>query len=506
MTRRSVFVALSLVIAALALAIWWAAGHTSANDAPAVRPDAALQPARDPARSELELAAGEPRDARTMATETTTAGVAANETPNESDRPVGRIRVHIVDAEQRALTRIRGFLGIERDPLTRASTWSGERPAWRIEPVGLSVPRRAWNITIPEGGTFEFECLELGTWSIDCQADGFRGANVDVVLDDVTPQRDVDLVVRRERSLEVSLRTPDGEPFLAALYRAFPQYGAAVNAQLRRIGDRDGTGLVAFTAVIGPARDATYWRTLHTDVFESLTVSAFVAGTLLASGDAPVGVDDLSLVASVDTVSAALGDLSVLVVDDATDVPVAHASVDCGTEGYVLPAEITDENGRVAFTDVLGPEVKLSATSENYAPVTRTVTIFPRRRNGTIVRLERGVTISGTLRRANGQATSDAACLATFDAGSNRGTLVQQAAQRGPTFAFEHVPRGRYVACAESTWRTRNARSGRELELPEPPEVAARSGRMPEGFVYVDATGGSVTNLVLVVPEAAKPR
>ena len=101
MTRRSVFVALSLVIAALALAIWWAAGHTSANDAPAVRPDAALQPARDPARSELELAAGEPRDARTMATETTTAGVAANETPNESDRPVGRIRVHIVDAEQR---------------------------------------------------------------------------------------------------------------------------------------------------------------------------------------------------------------------------------------------------------------------------------------------------------------------------------------------------------------------------------------------------------------------
>jgi hypothetical protein len=498
--RQGVWIAIASLVASIALVVWWASARTAPTDAGASGDSASRPDTSEEARAELEVTGNEFSTARAIAASPVTEVAATSEMPDAAELPPGQIRLRLVDAQGQRLTRLKGFLGIERDP--RVPSGSGARNAWMVESRTSPFTRRAWNVTIPESGECVFEGLEFGKWNVDCQADGFRQVSVDVSLLESSPRQDIELVVARQRTIEVSFRTPDGEPFLAALKRAFPRYADALHPQLSRAVDSGGNDVVSFTTEIGPARDATYWLTLHAGSMESLSVSAFVADTLLANIDAPADVESVTLVASVDAVEAALGTLSVVVVDQATDRPIGRASVKCSAAEFALRTLIADVDGRVEFEGIIGTKVSVSATIAGYARTTQAVVITPRTRTETIVRLDHGVTISGVMRAEDGSEVFKLAYLASFDEGSNRGTFVGQS-QGGRTFTFENLARAHYVAFTSSGTRSYSDDVSKRLELLEPPDVAARNGRLPKGLVYVDARGGSVSNVVLVAPVEA---
>lgn len=496
LSRHGVWIALAGIGVSIALVVWWASAHSVTSDARVDGDSVSRSDASDLARAELETS--EVGGARTTAAPRAPEVVATSEFTAEATRPGGQIRLRLVDAQGQRLTRLKGFLGIERDPPPRVSNgWHGGIAAPSTDPV----TRNAWNVTIPESGEYVFEGLELGKWNVDCQADGFHPASVDVILLEANPRQEIELVVSRQRTIEVSFRTPDGEPFRAALNSAYPRYADAVRLELTRASYRGASGLVGFKADIGPARDALYWLTLRANTVEDLTVSAFISDTLLARVAAPVGVENVTLVASVDAVEAALGTLTVVVVDQATDRPIAGASVQYSLAGFALPPLIADEDGRAVFGRVVGPKVSVSAVSDGYAKATQRVVVTPGARAETIVRLDHGVTISGEVRTGDRMFMEAVVNLAAFDEGSSRGAFVSQTRSHRQKFTFEHLPRGHYVVFTHAARRNAGANFNYRYELAEPPEVAALHGRLPRGLVYVDTRGGDVSDVVLDVPD-----
>lgn len=506
MTRRFVSIALALVIAAIALVVWWASAHTVASDVAGERGADVLSDVTEQARAELETSESERIGARTAVTATTAQlprAVASKPLADEVPRPIGEIHLRIVDEQQRPLRGLSGTLHLGRDPLAHVTVGrEGKALAWSQAPDGPLVEEER-DIAIPKNGEFVFEHLSFGKWSVVCQAAGCKRTSVDVILFDGGPRQDVAIVLTRQRTLEVSLRTQGGESFIAALKRAYPRYGELVRPELSEDPGNGVNGFVTFTTATVPSNDATYWRTLRADSLATLTVSAFVADTLIARAEAPVGIDDVKLVASVATLEAALGSLAVLVIDAETERPIDGATVTCRCAGFEPPEQRTGPDGRAHFAGLIGPKASVTVQCEGHSKAAQDAVITAKTRTESIVRVERGVTISGELRTEDGRPANDFAKLASFAEGATTGTFVVQPNRKnGPTFVIRDLPRGEYVVFTSKASSTGGVRMGTGLELREPPAVAVRNGRLPDGLVYVDARRGSVSDVVVVVPKA----
>jgi hypothetical protein len=503
-TRRFVSVVLALVMAAIALVVWWASAHTVTTDAGVAGDSAARSDSAEYERAELEASEREASDSRTVAATALPQfprSVAANELASEVARPIGQIRVRLVDAQQRPLHGLTGILRVGRDPLASVTIGRDGKATASTRAPGAPAVEQVGDVPIPANGEFVFESLAFGKWTVVCQAEGCRRAKADVILFDRGPQQELELVLARQRTLGIALRTPGGESFVAALNRTHPQYVGLLRPHVGEHAEGWQSGFVAFTTEKLPSDDEGYWRTVRADSHEPLIVTAFVGNTLLAREDAPLGMDEITLVASVATLEAALGSLAVRVLDDATGFPIAGASVTCNASGFTPPAQLTDADGHVEFVALIGLKASVSVEHAEHVTVAQDAAITAGERSEFVVRLQRGVTIAGVLHLEDGSEGSDLAYLAAFADGASRGTFVGQSTRKpGPTFTFGNLPRGQYVVYTLAATRAAGVRVSNGLELPEPADVASRKGTLPRGAVYVDARRGGVSNVVLVVP------
>lgn len=306
---RSVLPIVCACVAAVIALLWLALRDGSARDAAAgdrVERDAEAEHEGDSA-AQLEVAAEElagnvRRPAQARPRPVAASGVAGNGAPF-----VGDVRVTLVDARGRPLAGISGRVELRSgrnandfdelaSRLTDGSSANGPRTDARDE----FAPRVA---AIPHEGAVAFDALPFGTYTVTAEIDGFRPALAEVRVRNSEPHGAVTLAPKPCRVFDVSLRTPDGGSFIAALRKLEPSAEKLLRPQLdEHEPDLRGSGFVPFCTSRRESTDDAYWQTFAANTHASLTLTLFLNEVPIASERAIAGLAQMQVVVPLETV------------------------------------------------------------------------------------------------------------------------------------------------------------------------------------------------------------
>jgi hypothetical protein len=437
-----VIVAAAGACLALALVIAWALngearGDDAATDSPF--PDAPSEDVRvEVESSDLEPAAVESRRAEAVRVEPKPAKRASRGITREqsavrrTDRATsfpGKLRVHVVDEYGRALAGLTGKIRLERT--APQGEWTGAAPYRR-------------EASVPADGVLVFEQLALGAWSIVVDLRD-REAGASTELTPAAPERDVEVVLRPWRVLRVRLCEPSGAPFAAALEREFPGHSVMLALELndpsanslepatepmspgsrnRLAGKLDEvraqeiarsreeldrvlqSDALRFRVVGSGTRDDAPWRTLSVNSFGALALDVRFGKVVVAHGEIPAGVQDVTLTATLDSFRDVLRTLRVKIVDEVTERPVPGVSVRLRWSGVeTTPPRFTDGNGAVTFESQLPRTVAVDVVPEDYNSASEPVEIVSDADSSVTVRVRRAGAkpVEGSGGRPDGQ-------------------------------------------------------------------------------------------------------
>ena len=309
MTRRFVAIALVVVIASSALVVWWASAHDGALDGG--EPVLASAESRAERTANVELDAESSASVALRGSGVEHAGVdesrqaLAEIQPLTDERPVS-VRVRLVDAEHRTITGLTGTLEI-RDDVVRtkkqpSSVGHGDvnKPGSRDE-YTLNGPPKI--VEIPWNCEYLFEAPPDSSFKIELRAKGYRRISKSVSIPANTARIDVEFTPVGQRSIDVSLRTPDGGSFIAALRKLEWDGEKLLRPQLdEHEPDLRGSGFVPFQTTRHASLDDAYWRTFAADTHRSVTLKLYLNEVLIASERAPAGFAHLQVVVPMETV------------------------------------------------------------------------------------------------------------------------------------------------------------------------------------------------------------
>lgn len=482
-TRRAranpiVVVLLALVIAFALGALWLAT--RAADEVDVATPHAVVENASAPATTALDDPPSAEARVRTPPTDETPPRTSATPTLRSSGADVlaqrvrANVRVSLVDVHGQPLHALQGTLAIEPDN-------------WRSELFGPRPPARS--VEIPFGGEHVFEALPVGSWVVKCTAARFATGSTPAVLRVGESELRVAVRMPAQRVVQVALRDTTGKPFVAVLQSTRPHDADRLRAEVHGAAGT-GASFVPYRMVKSTPRNDALWRSLAVESHEALTITVHVGEVEIARGNLAAGSEDIELVASLDDLAHAAGALIVEVVDDIGGGPLAGVTV------YIESAaeqHLTDASGRARFEALSPDTVSVIVAAPGRLTEMQKVSVGARSETALRVRLSRGVKISGTLRFVGAAQPKTEIAIASF---SSKELFQEVAKIKGSRFEFLEPP-GEYVIAVDTAFP-----EGGPDHLP----AEWRGGRTPVGVVYVDAREGDVTNLVLVVPEAAKKR
>lgn len=394
-----------------------------------------------------------------------------------AQRVRANVRVRLVDVHEQTLHALQGTLAIEPDN-------------WRSELFGPKPPARS--IQIPHDGEHVFEALPVGTWVVKCTAARFATGTAPAALRVGESEFCVDVRMPAQRVVQVSLRDATGKPFVAVLQSTRPHDADRLRAEVHGSAGT-GASFVPYHMVKSTPRNDALWRSLAVESHEALTITVYLGEFEVARGTLAAGSEDIELVASLDGLERAAGALVVEVVDDIDGLPLAGITVYIESESV---QHTTDVRGLARFDALLPNTVQVIVAAPGRLTVMQRVAVAAQGETAWKVRLSRVMKISGTLHFIGAARTKTDIAIASFSSRSFFEEGWNEEEVEGSKFELLETP-GEYVIAVDTAFQ-----DGRPDRLPG----EWRGGKTPPGVVYVDARAGDVTNLVLVVPDAAKPR
>ncbi len=244
-------------------------------------------------------------------------------------------------------------------------------------------------------GTYAFRGLPFGTYWARVDGDELVTLEKQVELRRDQPHLQCDFTLSRAPRLKVKVSTPEGEPFLDALQRAWERNGA--HKQL---------GLPFPVATLGPAEELIkeggprrhglngvgwFWdfgpkvKDLPKEyagvliLEHSLPVFVSMIGNqrVLQTKTAEVGDEEVRFVLSVEQFLAGAASISLQVVDASTLAPIQGARVDLEGEVRSLHGWNSDANGMVLIHDHQPGQFQLRVAASGHENLTRIFTAEP---------------------------------------------------------------------------------------------------------------------------------
>lgn len=222
-------------------------------------------------------------------------------------RDHGRVHVRFVDAARRPLTGVSGHVELDGEisyPRPLAAAVAPERPVVNLAAgEGVFDRHRA---TISASGDALFEELSFGRWHVAARAEGFRPARAFVELSALAPRCELELVLVAQRTFDLALEQPDGEPVFGERGSTGADLADRLRIEVREVAPTlAGSDFVPFVATRREPTQRAYWRTLTVDSLAPVKVSIYLADVLVASGEAASGAERVTLVAALGSSSAA---------------------------------------------------------------------------------------------------------------------------------------------------------------------------------------------------------
>jgi hypothetical protein len=305
-----------------------------------------------------------------------------------------------------------------------------------------------------------------------------------------------DFVLDPNRALTIDLVDPAGTPLLesagpglaglVSLIAPFardaePAVGASLHASGRALSLRSG--------IIGAG---VPWRgmTIEASHEERVWIGVSLGDLVLASREAPIGVERVSLGVSLDALRGSSGSLALRVVDDWSSAPVPEASAVLTNALPVQATKWTDASGRATFEELVGGDVYVRVRAGNFVTFDRSVLVEPAKRSSLEARLEPAVTVSGVVRDEHGNPRTALQVRAIPANGDESRWLLERStvtAQDG-SFVLPGLSHREYTLSDPSTYVSKSSW----------PQYTRSS--VPAGIGFVDARAGSVNGIELVIP------
>lgn len=507
MTRRLVAIALALVIASISLVAWWASASSASDGVDLASGDDSSSTSVERSRAHLEDSPRDTESPRAAVAPRVQAVARAKSPVSDVERVLGRIRVRVEDVHGLPLTGLDGSITVQ--PLVRDNAVRDLRADARRLPI-------------PYIGELVVDDLELRDWRVVCEAVHFKASEARARLTVESFERDVVLRLDAQRFLAIQLLDAAGGPFLNRLRDAYPGYVSALRAKAvlsatsrasvppdtsvfssRRASlVRAGSSSTVFeidSVRTVDHRDAAVdvWTRIAVDTQEPLTVQLLLGSTLLATTEVPAFAEDVTIVASLDSIRALEASVRVRVVDAASALPLADAIV-TASRPFVSPLDVTTDATGVAQLDgLMPPEVELAVRHPLYASQGETVRIEPRATKDATVRLRAGTTLDISVHDARGAPRASFVRVVELGEQANR-ALPRPTHVDGSRYSrwSANVAPGEYLVYAQGD-NVDDAKLGRVSVF------EARAGKLPSGSVYVEARRGGASNVVLVVPAKA---
>lgn len=309
LSRHKVRIALVFLGASIALVVLWASTRTVANDAVVVYPRETESDATTQVHAELEAPEADAHGVRTAGLSMRGPDASLAEfapTQQIAERCEGALRVRLVDAENRPVTGVTGTFELRSDLVRTTQTahnggyGDSTQSGGRHEPTRIDL---ANVVEIPWSGEYVFHPLAQASFKLECRANGYRRTGKSVNIPSGDARVEIELVLIAQRSFDVSLRTPDGGSFIAALRKLEPSAEKLLRPQLdEHEPDLRGSGFVPFCTSRRESTDDAYWQTFAANTHASLTLTLFLNEVPIASERAIAGLAQMQVVVPLETV------------------------------------------------------------------------------------------------------------------------------------------------------------------------------------------------------------
>ena len=386
------FVALALVVAIL-LTTWAGGGAERREAANALTLNGArsalAETAQRPDDFELPLDAG--RQSIEPEPGLASQNPSANQASSDSHCPTSKVFGRVTDSAGRPPPE---FDAAQLELHFAAS--DPRHPGDNVKRIGQT--KSEW-MTIPPSGEFESSNLMHGTWTAICRIDGCAPTRTSIVITGDEPRMRHDIVLGY-RVVSLSLHDDAGRSFVSSLRAS----GLALDAGLVPfvskvqpvIGEYSrATGVLALRSHVLGDGITDPWCELLFESGERCWVGLELGNATLAFEEVPLGVEDVTLVIPNARLHHSLGALEFQIVDAIDSHLLNSAFVRLSSVGLSL--FLSAKDGHVSFDAVVAGNVLASVSSPGYANWGESITVTAGQRSKIEVRLEREVTISGTV-------------------------------------------------------------------------------------------------------------
>jgi hypothetical protein len=349
----------------------------------------------------------------------------------------------------------------------------------------------AIEVLVDRAGGFEFRALPLGHVEVRCKSDDWQSEVRVALLSEADPQQRVDLEVNPIRALGVFVRDSDARQLdrreardVELLQRCKLEFTTALPIVGQRFGTiQHNAPLTELNVFIAPGIEPPCWY-VRTLVTSSTYACISIGGIVIDAAQVRQDESGVTLRLAGDVVRSAFGTAVVHVEESGVGGPVA------GVRVFVVDADggmrigLTDTQGKARFDLLVPGTLEVGTRSREF--VTQATTADVQAGSETQVgplSLQRGVRIKGQVRHADGrEAKATVVCRRKSAQPSPREPSPEVIVQRG-SFSVGPLTPDIYVLRA---W---------DLDAPgNAAQIAANSE------VTVDASAGSVTDLVITVP------
>ncbi len=397
----------------------------------------------------------------------------------------GRIVGSVRDAVDRVTPVARGFVRVEAEPAPAGL------PRDAVEELRLFVAMPV--AAIDKEGGFAFPSIPFGAWSVTLDVDGCEKREARVTLSAEAPEARVEFMTRLVTpvALTVALTTAAGTPWFESADRVDAELSEEAQlvilpscpmpgVRLDQTGFRMASGQIALTGKSDP------WAVLDVPDSESGCACAVLAGVVVGSAPFAARQSRVEIAVSSVVLAGLRGSAEVLVVEADSRLPIAGAHVMFRSGRDRIVEAVTDPHGWARSENLTSGKLVVVAWNEGFQ---RTESESNVRGGGpperVTIALSRAVKISGRM------SMSDAAGgwlpIRLHVLGPRIVERAWEQTDQNGDFTFSDLEPAEYAIAPAP------------LDRPDPKLV--RRGEQ-EGWTYVDARGGSVEGLRIVISKA----